>query len=263
MIVSAHPDGLLLVRQVDHQEQCGAMAEAWGGDGFAMPAHAGSLIEAARRHDEGWRAWEARPGVDEGGRPVNFPDIDRTAHVTLYREGIDTVERRDPRAGLIVSMHGAGLYRGRLGLDHVVHGSGARPPAVEEFLAHEDRRQATIRARLGNPGEEERWAWAAYRLLQAWDLLSLALVWGRLAGRTITLARVPRGVDDTQGVDLTVTPRAPHIARVSPWPWPGDELALPVDARVVPDRAYTDADDLAEAIDRARPRIVAARAVAA
>ena len=37
MIVSRRPEGLLLVRQVDHQEQCGLMAAAWGNAEFARP----------------------------------------------------------------------------------------------------------------------------------------------------------------------------------------------------------------------------------
>ena len=61
MIVSRREEGLLLVRQVDHQDQCAAMAEAWGNDDFALPEPYGPVVEAARAHDEGWRAWEPRP----------------------------------------------------------------------------------------------------------------------------------------------------------------------------------------------------------
>jgi hypothetical protein len=254
MIVSRRDDNWVVVRQVDHQVQCADMARAWGGGPFhPLTAHE-SAVTAARWHDEGWRAWEEHPQVDPAGRPEDFPDIDRTAHVTLYREGIDEVCRIDPLAGLIASMHGAGLYRGRLGLDHVVPASGRRPPAVEEFLEHEDLRQARLRARLHHGPEEERWAWAAYRLLQAWDLLSLILLWGRLAQREeVVLRRVPVGEADTEGTDILVRPDGPWAARMDPWPFPGRELSLPVPARVIPGRAYADADDLTAALSAVAP----------
>ena len=253
MIVSAGDGGWTLVRQVDHQDQCAAMARAWGGGGFAPLAHHGSVVAAAAMHDEGWRSWEHRPEVDGDGRPVDFPDIDRAVHVALYRAGIDAACARDPRAGLLVSMHGAGLYRGRLGLDHVVQGSGARPPEVEAFLAHEDRRQERLRAALGGEGPGERaWAWAAYRQLQAWDLLSLALLWGRLADRDrIVLRRVPRDADDDAGVDIIVRPEGIGRARLSPWPFPGDSLSLPVAGRRIGPGPFTRHGDLAAALDAA------------
>ena len=37
MIVSRRAGRLVLVRQVDHQEQCGLMADAWGNASFARP----------------------------------------------------------------------------------------------------------------------------------------------------------------------------------------------------------------------------------
>lgn len=252
MIVSRRGNEWVLVRQVDHQVQCADMARAWGGGGFRPLSDHEALVTAARRHDEGWRVWEEHPRVDPEGRPEDFPDIDRTEHVTLYRRGIDEVCRIDPLAGLIASMHGAGLYRARLGLDHVVSGAGHRPPAVERFLEHEDLRQARLRARLGHGPAQERWAWAAYRLLQAWDLLSLVLLWGRLAERDeIVLRRVPVDAADVGGADIRVRPDGPWSARMDPWPFSGDEVALPVPARVIPARPYADADGLAAALTAA------------
>ena len=249
MIVSSTADGYMLVRQVDHQDQCAAMAEAWGGGGFERLPRYDSLVAAARWHDEGWRSWEERPGVDADGRPLDFPDIDRATHVALYRAGIDEVCRRDPLAGLLVSMHGAGLYRGRLGLDHVVPSSADRPAAVDEFLDQEDARQATLRARLGHGPGDDSWSWAAYRLLQSWDLLSLALLWGRLAERrSITLPRVPRDAADTAGVDIVARPCGKWRAALSPWPFAGHVQQLPVRGRAIPPGPYPDGEALRVAL---------------
>lgn len=234
MIVVARQPDALLVRQVDHQLQCADFALAWGNDLFArLPGHRHATI-AARWHDEGWREWEQCPRIDSTGAPMDFPDLDRTEHVRLYRAGIDLAERIDPRAGLLVSMHGAGLYQNRRGLDRVVPPSGRRPAAVESFLANEDVRQARLVARLGAGPELERWGWAAYRLLQAWDLLSLALLWGRLAERErVVLRRVPRDLGDGEGCDIGVRRIGRRCAVVDPWPFSAAHLETVVPARRV------------------------------
>lgn len=242
MIVAAlGPTAVTVVRQVDHQDQCAAMARAWGNERFARPARYASLATVAALHDEGWRAWERRPLIGADGVPVDFPDIDRGEHVALYREGIDAVCRVDPWAGYLASMHGVGLYRGRLGLDHVVPGAGDRPPAVDRFLDGEDARRARLARLPGAPAGLERWAWACYRLLQAWDLLSLAALWHRLADRPeVSLMRVPRAEDDEEGVRLSVRREAeredPRVVRVAPWPFGPERVEVPVAARTA-DRA--------------------------
>jgi hypothetical protein len=253
VIVSRRPEGLLLVRQVDHQEQCGAVAAAWGNAEFARPEPYEPLVAAAAVHDEGWRAWEEAPRVGEDGAPVDFPHIDRPTHVALYREGIAAAIARDPRAGLIVSLHGQGLYEGRGGLDPgPPTPRSERPPAVREFLAEQDRVQEDLRRRIGAGPGLDAWAWAAYRLLQTWDVLSLHLTWrAQAAGRETTLPQVPRAAGDP-GVTLTLRPVDALTCACDPWPFADDEVALPVAARVIEDRPYRSDADLQEAL-RAAP----------
>lgn len=250
MIVSPRPEGLVVVRQVDHQDQCALMAAAWGGGAFRRPQPWGPVAAAAAWHDEGWRTWEARPGVDEDGHPVDFVDIDRTEHVALYRDGIATCVRRDPLTGLLVSLHGRGLYEKRLGIDGPIPDRGDRPPAVRAYLEEQDRLQEELRARL-RPDPD--WEWAAYRLLQAFDLLSLYLVWrAHPAGREGTLARVPRGPGD-EGVDIALTPLGPWEVGLDPYPFATGAVALDVTARVIPDRSYDGPDDLTSTLAAVRP----------
>ena len=243
MIVSRRPEGLMLVRQVDHQEHCADMARAWGNADFARPEPFEPVLTAAALHDEGWRSWEEAPRVAEGA-PVDFPHIDRTTHVALYRSGIATATARDRRAGLLVSMHGQGLYEGRGGLDPgPAPRREDREPAVQAFLAEQDGLQDGLRRRIGAGADLDAWAWAAYRLLQTWDALSLYLTWRSLAaGRDSVLPQVPRAVGDP-GVELRLSPDGPLACTCDPWPFAGDGLELPVAARVVEARAYTsDAD---------------------
>ena len=251
MIVSRRPQGLVLVRQVDHQDQCALMARAWGNARFARPEPFGPLEQAAAWHDEGWRAWEEAPGVRDGA-PVDFTEIERPTHVALYREGIAAAQARDPRAGLLVSMHGQRLYEGRGGLDRgPVTPRSEREPVVRAFLDEQDVVQRRLRARIGDGPALDAWAWAGYRLLQTWDALSIHLTWrGLLAGRDLILPQVPREAGDP-GLTLHVSPDGAMSCTLAPWPFSGDSLDLPVRARAIADRPYASALDLGESLARA------------
>ncbi len=239
----------MVVRQVDHQHQCALMADAWGNKHFARPEPFGPLRDASAWHDEGWRRWEDAPCVDDAGRPVDFPDLDRAVHVALYRDGIRHALDRSEGAALLVSMHGQGLYERRLGLDGPPSPRARRRPEVRAFLDEQSALQQRLRGAV-----DADWAWAAYRLLQAWDLLSLYLVWRALpAGRPGRLAKVPRRVGDDPGAELILTPTGPTSCACEPYPFSVDEVELPVAARVIDDRAYADHDDLRAALSAAEP----------
>jgi hypothetical protein len=251
VIVSRRPGGLVLVRQVDHQDQCGLMADAWGNERFGRPEPFAPIALAARVHDEGWRAWEREPGVGPEGAPVNFSAIDRPAHVALYREGISHAAARDARAGLLVSLHGQGLYEGRRGLDPgPPTPRSAREPEVQAFLAEQDAVQARLRERIGGGPALEEWAWAGYRLLQTWDVMSLFLTWSTLWDRgAMTLPQVPRRAGDP-GVELGLRTGPDGAVACEPWPFAEGAVDLPVAARAIPDRRYASAGDLAAELSR-------------
>ncbi|MGD9694824.1 MAG: DUF3891 family protein [Thermoleophilia bacterium] len=251
MIASRRDGRLVLVRQVDHQDQCGLMADVWGNEEFARPQPYAPLALAARRHDEGWRRWEEHPRIDADGAPRGFTAMDLDEHVALYRRGIEAAVAADARAGLLVSLHGQGLYERRRGLDPgPVTPRDERPPVLREYLDDQDAVQRAARASIGADPALPRWEWAAYRLLQAWDVLSLYLTWTPLVeGRTMTLPRVPRAIGDAEGVDLVLAPGAgPGRATCAPWPFAAPSVDLPVRARAIEDRRYLSDDDLRSAL---------------
>lgn len=270
MIVSRRDGRLVLVRQVDHQEQCGRMAERWGNALFVRPEPYGPVREAAFCHDEGWRAWERAPEVDGEGRPIDFPKLARSRHVALYRQSIAHALARGPGCGLLVSMHGQGLYEARRGLDGTPEPRSERTAAVRGFLDEQDGVQRRARAALLAAGAAEgageaegdgldAWTWAGYRLLQAWDVLSLYLLWWLLpAGREWSLPQVPRAPGDA-GVSVRLWPDREGGAFVDPWPFDADALDLPTPARAIPDRAYADHADLRAALARVEPTVLACR----
>src|SRR6185437_3950027 len=113
MIVRDRGDGWQVVLQIDHEDLSGDFARAWA----ERNGRHESLTIAAARHDDGWAVWERAPVVDDEGNPVNFLDVDITSHLAFYRACIAAVDEHDPYAGLLVSMHGAGIYRQRYGRD--------------------------------------------------------------------------------------------------------------------------------------------------
>ncbi len=124
-----------------------------------------SLKVATGRHDDGWAVWERAPRVDGDGTPVNFLDVDVRSHLAFYRAGIAAITEQDEHAGLLVSMHGAGIYRQRYGLDP---GLGlTRAPEVQDevdaFVAEQEAKFG------GDPGDHR----SEYELLQVFDRLSL------------------------------------------------------------------------------------------
>lgn len=271
MILSRRAGSLRLVEQVEHGRVAGELAAAWGSDVFEAPAPRESVRFAAARHDEGWRAWDARVLFNElERRPLHFLEIDPAEHVRLYRRGVETVSLGDVYAGVLVGMHWTGLYRGRwsapglrgrLGPD----GDGAR--LQDEVVDAEERRW--IAAKRGAwCADEPRSAfecrlWHNYELLQLWDLLSLYLAvmppeadsgdagrpprWGPQlsaldhAPQTVLLPEVrsdPFGPQHT----IRVGVRSGGVVVLDPYPFERPGITVDVVQRVIADRAYTPAE---------------------
>jgi hypothetical protein len=210
-------------------------------------------VNATRVHDDGWESWDLAPEVDDTGRPVDFPDLDRRRHIALYRAGIASAVSAGPRVGLVVSTHGQGLYEKRMGLDGPRPDRGARPPHERRFIHDQERLQASLRAELAPEGLAD-WEWAAYRLLQAWDVLSLYLCWSGLErGQEWTLRRVPRGHGDPEGVTITLRPSGPGTCTADPWPFGAERLDSAVRSVTIPAGPYPDAAALRRACAAAEP----------
>ena len=222
MIVRDLGDAWQVVLQVDHAELSGAIADAWADRG---ERHA-SVVLAARRHDDGWAVWERSPLVDDTGAPVNFLDVRVPAHLAFYRAGIAAMADEDPYAGLLVSMHGAGIYRQRYGEDPGLKLSHADEVAalVEAFVAEQERGHE---ARAAEAGVTDDLRWDDYRRLQAYDRLSLAFCMRDLAaGETFELG------------SLRVEPRGAWSIAVEPFPL-DQARRFSLRRRVVPKRQWS------------------------
>jgi len=82
------------------------------------------------------------------------------------------VSEEDPYAGLLVSMHGAGIYRQRYGRDPAL--GLTRAAEVQELVdAFVAEQEAGFDERIARLGVEEEERWRDYELLQLYDRLSL------------------------------------------------------------------------------------------
>ena len=111
MLVRDAGDAWQIVLQTEHGELAGQFARAWS----PRPEPFASLEIVARRHDDGWFVWEHGPSLDPDGRPANFLDVPVPLHLAFYKAAIAAVTDEDAYAGLILSMHGAGIYKYRYG----------------------------------------------------------------------------------------------------------------------------------------------------
>jgi hypothetical protein len=218
MIVRDLGDGWQVVLQTDHAVLSGAFADAWADRG---PRH-DSLALAAVRHDDGWAVWERAPRVDaETGKPVNFLDVDVTSHLAFYRAGIAAITEQDPDAGLLVSMHGAGIYRRRYGLDQSLGLARAAEVAddVEAFVAEQEAKFD------GEPGDRQ----GDYELLQLFDRLSLYFC-----------TRDVEGGEEAEVQGYRLEPVAPWHVRVTPYPFGDPPARFSLVRRVVPKKGRVD-----------------------
>ena len=227
-----------VVLQTDHADLSAAMARAWADPG---PRH-DSLIVAAERHDDGWAVWEQAPSVDAGGKPVNFLEVGVPAHLAFYRACIAAVTEQDAYAGLLVSMHGAGIYRQRYGRDPALGLARAEEvkDLVDAFVAEQE---ATFEERAHALGVDDHRRWADYELLQLYDRLSLYFC----------MRDVERGEEaEVQGHRFE--PIAPWHVRMSPYPFFESPMRFSLLRHVLPKREWSPGDFRRELLDRGPER---------
>jgi Protein of unknown function (DUF3891) len=219
VIVRERGNDWQVVLQIDHEDLSGAFARAWADRGRRH----GSLAIAAARHDDGWAVWERAPAVEpETGKPVNFLDVGISSHLAFYRACIAAVTEQDPYAGLLVSMHGAGIYQRRYGRDPglSVTQAEANKPLVDAFV---DEQESGYPERVAQAGADEEERWRDYELLQLYDRLSLYFC-----------MRDVEGGEDAELQGFRLEPIAPWHIRMQPFPFGEQPATFSLVRRVLP-----------------------------
>ncbi|MBM3679309.1 MAG: DUF3891 family protein, partial [Actinobacteria bacterium] len=171
------------------------------------------------------------PQVGPDGKPAAFLDVDVRSHLAFYRAGIAAITEEDPYAGLLVSMHGAGIYRQRYGADPGLALSRAAEvqELVDGFVAEQEAGYAVRAATLG---VDDELRWADYHRLQWYDRFSLVFClreWDDPPSEAFELG------------SFTFEPLGRWRARVSPFPLAEPELAFSLLRRRYPRRDWTTA----------------------
>ncbi len=228
MIVCDLGDRWQIVMQTDHADLSGALARRWLERGETSD----SVAIAAERHDDGWAVWEQAPMCDLGtGTPVNFLDVGVLSHLAFYRAGIAAVTEQDPYAGLLVSMHGAGIYQGRYGQQPelgLTFADDAREQ-VDAFVAEQEGDFARREAEAGVTGDQRR---ADYELLQIYDRMSLLFC---------TADTLSPSANDFSGYRFT--PDGAGTIAMDPFPFEDSEQRFSLLRRLIPKRRWRDGSE--------------------
>ena len=238
MLVRDRGDSWAIVLQPDHAVLSEQLCRAWGNSQLAAPAPSQVLATASRRHDDGWAVWERSPGLDrEGEQPRGFLEVEVPLHLAFYRAAISAVTDEDAYAGLLVSMHGAGIYQERYGaqpgmkltFQHEVQ------ELVDTFVAEQE---SGYDERISGLGLSEDERWVNYRFLQVFDRLSLYFCLKDVdSGEADTLGAVPVDYDGAE-TELAMEPVGPWHVTMDPFPFSGSEASFTLDMRVMEKRTW-------------------------
>jgi hypothetical protein len=246
MIIQEQGDQLILIRQTDHAMLAGYFARALGNKSFSRPEPFESFCLAAAEHDNGWNEWELLPQIDpKTFTPYNFMSIPTEEHIALYQRGIERVVRADRYAGLLVSMHCAGLYdrtRATMPGFSAKYVKSSESHLVTDFLQRLRLQQLRLKVDLrADPlmkaYSDDHALQANLQRLEALDRLSLYFCLAPLDGSTIDAVPVN---GNGREADWDLQPAGATFVTLKPYPFQKDPLEISILARRVPKRPYAD-----------------------
>lgn len=156
MIVRETGGWFRLIEQHDHGLASGELAAHW--DGEIEPR--GAVLYAVANHDLAWEELDGEVLWNPGtGKPYSFTSYPLRPKLEAYSRGLDHLQRREPYAACLCSMH----YRG-------LEGDRKTPPSPA-FQRGEEERQEAIKKELSERelGELDR----NFCLLRICDEISL------------------------------------------------------------------------------------------
>lgn len=257
MIIQEQGDHLVLIRQTDHAILSGYFAREAGNDNFARPEPIESFQLAAAEHDNGWNEWELQPRIDPVTfLPYSFMSLPTQEHTDLYQRGIERVVKVDRYAGLLVSLHCAGLYdrtRATMPGFSAKYVKSQETPIVNDFLQRLRLQQLRLKVDLrADPATkafaDEKWLQANAQRLEALDRLSLYFCLGPLEPATIDA--VPTDYNGSE-TDWDLQPEDHNGATLDPYPFRRDPLEISILVRRIPKRRYADSLDLQKTLAQA------------
>ncbi len=223
MIVRRLGPWAYLTRQPEHARQSAVITAHLREEFLGAAEDRWLLLRATARHDDGWVAWEADPRIGDDGLPVNFTEIDRTAHRTNWERTIFlALHTLGAQAAAIIARHAAPFLS-----EH-----------DEESRQHHGELLAALATRAWpDVAEDERTRRleAGFRPLFFGDALSLMALAGWEGPLPFELPR-----DGGEPLSLRAWRDGDWAVRVDPWPFAlpalhgvhADAVVLPADGSV-------------------------------
>ncbi len=216
MMFRTEPDRVLAVSQPAHAWLAGQLMRVW------REPLSESLLMAVEQHDLGWLDWEVEPTFDgETGRPHLFRDVPAATHAPMWEHAVARAHAAwGPHVALLISRHGAGIYRRFL----VRYTDAADATAVRHYVDKNARREADWSPALGfDAAELDRQS----ALIAFADAVSLTLCGALQAPITI---EGPLGGENVK-FHLEA---AQEGFTLDPWPFRANELRLDGEGRPLP-----------------------------
>ncbi len=274
MVVAEGANEYILYTQNDHGDLAGQFAAHWGNDKFAPLEPRDSMVFAAEAHDNGWWHWDINPEVDDQGMPITFRRTPRARLYEFIDKGIDNIMAQDLYAGLIASIHHAGLPQHRYGTLPAV--PRRQDEYTTEFLKRREPLNQELIAKVGASKEydganSKDFIWFNYRMMQVFDRLSLFFCcnydlekatssesqtqqdkdYGRaFYASTINPTPVRFGQDD---IEMKLTPASKTTLVVNPFPFDESPLNVTVRGRRIRRQQFRSQEEFRD-IYRRQPR---------
>jgi hypothetical protein len=213
----------LVMTQPEHAALSGRLAQEWAD----MPEPRIETFLAVYEHDNGHGRTDANGHWNpETGEVQDFRSAPQATQAEIAQRGVARLAAAHPYAALLVAIHFG------------QHEERAR-------LLTELRADPTLAA-YATDGQIN----AAYQLLQACDVLSLAVCLGvtRFGASKDTPAFRPSG---RPLLEMTFHHRRDGSVGLAPWPFAREQVSAHMTARVLPARRFPSADALAEAFHNA------------
>lgn len=249
--------GYWLITHPDHAHLAGAFAEHWGNGRFARPKPLQHVLHAIHVHDNGWTTRDAQPSLTRAGKPSAFSvelvgkysafeEIDLEDYLAVRERAVSELEKQDPYAALLVSMHTYNLLTERADRSTI---QPEQLPLLDAFLERQHQRQERLRQAVRSDASftqeetQDSTIQDNFRLLQACDNLSLLSCVAYM--QPASLLHPQRLIDGTN-TEVAVTPLEPRRFALAPYPFDLPRFKVSLSARHVPGKIFDSLESFRE-----------------
>lgn len=232
MIVQDNTEGpeRFVITMAQHTAFADKLASQFGNTQFS-PITDPSIRYVIAHHDAGWLSIDDQVHINpETGFPYHLANTPFEFTSQTMRGSPDFNAKHSALAGLISSMHTAGLLNGRYGLAPpgiLARFEGEKRKVAKTVLEDELARQEELKTELD---VEESAVWTAYKQLQFFDMLSLYFHSKPQGGRgEDSFPDVP--TKDGKDVVVQITEQKDSLYALDPFPFATDTVSISFEGR--------------------------------